>query len=96
MKIAWFYDTMIKNTREEKKMDKNICHFIPYHKDYHAIHTVNFVLETKPQPKVPLHTEALYKVQLVISGEGVLHIRGRQIFLQSGDLFSPFPALPFA
>lgn len=76
-------------------MDKNICHFIPYHKDYHAIHTVNFVLETKPQPKVPLHTEALYKVQLVISGEGVLHIRGRQIFLQSGDLFFTFPGTPF-
>ena len=76
-------------------MDKNICHFIPYHKDYHTIHTVNFVMETEPQPKLPLHTEALYKMQLVVSGEGVLHMRGRQMPLRKGDLFFTFPGTPF-
>ena len=24
-------------------MDQNICHYIPFHKDMHAIHTIHFV-----------------------------------------------------
>ena len=30
-------------------MTDNICYFVPYHKDYQSIHTINLVLETKPQ-----------------------------------------------
>ena len=32
-----------------RMMLDDVCHFIPFHKDYHSIHTINFVLETDPQ-----------------------------------------------
>lgn len=43
-------------------MLNNVCYFIPHHKDYYSIHTVNFVLETKPQPLMTLKSYGLYKV----------------------------------
>ncbi len=76
-------------------MDKNICHFIPYHKDYHSIHTINFVLETKPQPYTSLKSQAVYKMHLVCSGNGKLHTAGKTLPLKEGDLFFTFPATPF-
>lgn len=77
-------------------MDKNVCHFIPYHKDYHAIHTVNFVLETKPQVGMPLHTEALYKMHICVSGAGVLHTKGKSEPIDTGDVFFTFPGTAYA
>lgn len=76
-------------------MDKNICHFIPYHKDYHSIHTINFVLETKPQPYSSLKSQSVYKIHFVCGGKGKLHIAGRTLSLQQGDVFFTFPATPF-
>ncbi len=76
-------------------MDENICHFIPYHKDTHSIHTINFVLETKPQPYSSLKSQSVYKIHFVCSGNGKLHIAGRIIPLQRGDVFFTFPAIPF-
>ena len=43
-------------------MIENICCFIPYHKDYQSIHTINLVLETKPQIYNSFKAEAVYKV----------------------------------
>lgn len=43
-------------------MDQNICHFIPFHKDIHSIHTINFVLETKLQSYDRLKSESVYKM----------------------------------
>lgn len=76
-------------------MDKNICHFIPYHKDYHSIHTINFVLETKPQAYSSLKSQSVYKIHLVCSGKGNLHVAGKTLPLSQGDIFFTFPAVPF-
>lgn len=76
-------------------MNENICHFIPYHKDYHSIHTINFVLETKPQIYDSLKPQSVYKIHFVRSGKGNLYIADRVIPLQPGDVFFTFPAVPF-
>ena len=76
-------------------MDNNICHFIPYHKDYHSIHTINFVLETKQQPYSLLKSQAVYKIHFVCGGKGNLHIPGKILSLSKGDIFFTFPGTPF-
>lgn len=76
-------------------MQKNICNFIPYHKDYHSIHTINFVLETKQQLFTSLKSQAIYKLHYVCGGSGNLHITGKVIPLSKGDIFFTFPAMPF-
>lgn len=76
-------------------MDNNICHFIPYQKDHHAIHTINYVLETLPQSGTGLKSEALYKMHFVRSGRGFLHIPGQTCPLSAGDIFFTFPGRPF-
>ena len=77
-------------------MVQNVCHFIPFHKDLHSIHTINFVLETKKQTDTTLKTESVYKMYYVNSGKGYLHTPGRQTELQRGDVFFTFPAFPFS
>lgn len=76
-------------------MIENICCFIPYHKDYQSIHTINFVLETKPQIHNSFKAETLYKVHYVCGGEGFLHMPGRVQPLSAGDVFFTFPGTPF-
>lgn len=76
-------------------MESNICHFVPYHKDYHSLHTICFVLETKPQALADLHAEAVCKMYYVCTGEGFLHTAGRTEPLSAGDIFFTFPACPF-
>lgn len=76
-------------------MDKNICHFIPYHKDYHSIHTINFVLETNEQIYSSLKSQSVYKIHFVCSGKGNLHTSGKTLSLSKGDVFFTFPATPY-
>lgn len=76
-------------------MSNNICRFIPYHKDYHSIHTIHFVLETKPQIYHALKSESVYKMCYVCTGNGFLHTQGQIQPLTEGDLFFTFPAAPF-
>lgn len=76
-------------------MDNNICHFTPYHRDHYAIHIINFVLETLPQCCTTLRSEGLYKMHLVRSGTGALHIPGQVCPLSAGDIFFTFPGTPF-
>ena len=77
-------------------MEQNICHFIPFHKDTHSIHTINFVLETKPQSYDRLKSESVYKMYYVCSGKGLIHTLGKTTPLSQGDLFFTFPADSFA
>lgn len=76
-------------------MDNNICHFIPYHKDYHSIHTITFVYETHIQAYDALKIESTYKMYYVCSGTGVFHALGQSQPLSQGDIFFTFPATPF-
>lgn len=74
---------------------KNICHFIPYHKDYHSIHTIHFVFENKHQPFTFLKSESIYKMYYVVEGSGFLHTLGNVQHLSEGDIFFTFPSTPF-
>lgn len=76
-------------------MIENICHFIPYHKDYHSIHTINFVLETKRQEISSLKSESIYKMHYVCSGNGFIHFEDKVQALTEGDVFITYPAHPF-
>lgn len=77
-------------------MEQNICHFIPFHKDHHSIHTTNFVLETKQQQYERLKSESIYKMYYVCSGQGKIHTTGKITPLTQGDLFFTFPSASFA
>ena len=74
---------------------ETICHYIPYHKDYHSIHTINFVYETNLQLFSALKSQSVYKMHFVCSGTGRLHMSGRVVSLSRGDVFFTFPATPF-
>ena len=73
----------------------NICHFVPYHKDYNSIHTINYVFETEQQQYTSLKSEAVYKIYYVYSGKGFLHRLGSVEPLEKGDIFFTFPGSPF-
>ena len=77
-------------------MEQNICHFIPFHKDIHSIHAINFVLETKKQQYDRLKSESVYKMYYVCSGKGLIHTLGKITPLSQGDIFFTFPASSFA
>ena len=79
----------------ETDMRDNICHFIPYRKEYDSIHTINFVLESKERMLDKLKAESVYKIYYVNSGYGFIHTSGRVSELFEGDIFFTFPAMPF-
>ena len=76
-------------------MDKNICIFMPDNHNLSSVHIINFVLETKPQPFSQLKSLAMYKMHLVTSGTGNLHVTGSVIPVKAGDIFFTFPDMPF-
>jgi len=77
-------------------MNENICLFVPYHKDYHSIHTINFVLERNPQIYTSLTSYSVYRVHYVYSGNGILHTPGMQYEIKKGDVFFTFPSMLFS
>lgn len=82
--------------KEGFRTDNNICHFLPFHKDVHSIHTINFVLETVPQPHDRLRSESVYKMYYVLSGSGAIHTTTKISPLTHGDIFFTFPGSYFA
>ena len=76
-------------------MVENICNFMPYRNDYHSLHTINFVFETKKQAFGKIISQAVYKVYYVCSGQGILHLTGKTVRVCEGDLFFTFPGTPF-
>ncbi len=76
-------------------MKKNVCNFIPYYNDYHSIHTINFVYETEKQVFSGIKYQGVFKVHLVRSGSGILHLQGKTVELSKGDVFFTFPGVPF-
>ncbi len=76
-------------------MEEPICHFVPYHQDYHSIHTINYVLEIEQQPYSLPKPQSVYKMHFVCSGKGYLHTEKHTHQLSFGDMFFTFPAVPF-
>lgn len=77
-------------------MKENICLFVPYHKDYHSIHTINFVLERNPKIYTALKSYSVYRMHYVYSGSGILHTPGTQHEIKKGDVFFTFPSMLFS
>ena len=76
--------------------EKNICRYVSHAPAPDVIHTIHFVLETKPQTAESFRIDALYKVYCVTSGEGFLHTTAKKIPLSEGDVFFTFPSVPYA
>lgn len=77
-------------------MESNICHYIPYHKEYHSIQTLNFVYETNISKVRPnLTSETYYKMYYVVSGKGFLHVPGQIYPIKKDDVFITFPSEPY-
>jgi len=74
---------------------KNVCRFIPTHKDYGSIQIINFILETQPQSPDIIHTHSTYKMHYVTEGEGCLYTTGKSYPLSKGDVFFVFPGTPY-
>lgn len=92
-----FEKCAILHRKERDSMsDANICRFIPRHNDTDAIHTIHFVLETKPQPFTALSNPSIYKTCLAVWGNGTLHLPGASYPLSAGDLFFCLPGTPSA
>ncbi len=60
------------------------------------INILNFVYETEPQSKDDLRNKAVYKMHLVVSGNGVLAFSGKQYELCEGTLFLTYPSTPYS
>lgn len=73
----------------------NICRFVPYHKDYHSILTVNFVLECQNMVYEKLKSDDLYKMYYVRSGCGKLHTPGSCEDICADDIFFTLPSVPY-
>ncbi len=76
-------------------MRDNICHFVPYRKEYDSIHTINFVLESGEKPFEKLKAESVYKIYYIIRGNGYVHTSGRVSEISEGDVFFTLPSVPF-
>ncbi len=57
-------------------MKDNICKILSNDNDVNDINILNFVYETKAQKYKKLRSEAVYKMHIVLSGRGLLHICG--------------------
>ena len=72
-------------------MKNNICRFVPYHKDYHSVHTINFVYEQKKQKFEEISEQSVYTMHYVCKGKGFLHKSNQTLELTKGDIFFRFP-----
>lgn len=74
-------------------MPQNICRFIPSYRINDSINIVNYVLETQKQPGDNLLS--VYRMHLVVSGEGILRAFGKEYPLAPGDIFVIFPGVTY-
>jgi len=76
-------------------MEENICLFVPHHRENHAIQTIHYVKESRPQSYDTLKSLSLYRIYCVCTGRGILHTAGKADPLSVGDIFLTFPGVPF-
>lgn len=72
-------------------LNQNICNFIPDQTEAGTVHTIHFVLETKPQNgAVSMNT--ICQVCYVLEGSAVLTAENARCTVSAGDVFFRFPA----
>lgn len=77
-------------------MEKNICRFLPVPKETGDINILNFVYETKKRSCDGLQPETVYKMHLVVGGEGRIHTLHGAFDLKCGDVFFTWPSMSCA
>lgn len=77
-------------------MEKNICRFLPVPKETGDINILNFVYETKKRSYDGLRLETVYKMHLVVGGEGRIHTLHGVFDLKCGDVFFAWPSMSLA
>lgn len=87
--------TLRRKARRKTVLEENVCRFIPFEKDYQALHTIHFVRETKTQFPSAMKSESVYKMYYVYRGEGKLHLLVTEQELTEGDIFFTFPGQEF-
>ncbi len=73
----------------------NLCKFIPTRNTPDVIQTVNFVFESSDVEKNE-KTCALYRINYVMSGEGVVSVNGVAREVREGDVFFILPATTYS
>ena len=76
--------------------NQNVCFLIPKQKELETLRTVHFVLETSTAAIQEPKFLSMYYLYLITDGNGVLHLKNREIPLRAGDIFFGLPALAFA
>lgn len=76
-------------------MENNVCFFVPKSDIHETVHTVNFVLERKPQIKKTMTMPFMHAVHCVLEGEGILHLEKYSTNLKKGDVFFILPSVPY-
>lgn len=75
----------------------DICRFIrPPENNNDTLDIINYVLETKQQVYSGLNANSIYRLHLVLQGEGTLHTPSHTQPLKRGDIFFTTPAVPSA
>jgi AraC family L-rhamnose operon transcriptional activator RhaR len=76
--------------------NENVCFFIPKHENFDTIHTVHFVFETTGSTMEKECVLSLFRMCLVIEGEGIFIQRNTEHALRVGDVFFCLPAMPLS
>ena len=76
-------------------MTDSVCKFIDTHPAPDILQTINFVYErNRVESKVKI--SAVYRVNYVVKGKGILKLSGVEKHLKKGDLFFIFPASSYS
>lgn len=76
-------------------MNYNICKFLSS-ADTHDINILNFVYETENQHCDGLKYETVYKMHIVVKGNGKMYTSDSVFELEEGDVFFVFPSMLYA
>ena len=76
-------------------MTESVCRFIDTRTAPDIIQTINFVYECKLAEKTD-RISAVYRINCVASGDGVLKVGGVEKRLKKGDIFFIFPASTYS
>lgn len=74
----------------------DICRFIRPPESNDTLDIINYVFEVKQQVYSGLNANSVYRLHLVLQGEGLLHTPSRTQPLGRGDIFFTTPAVPSA
>lgn len=79
-----------------RRMEENICKFIPQYPSTDTISTINIVYEKNCDALDKTRMSSVYIINLVTDGEGEYSFYSNKYKLKKGDIFFVFPATPYS